>query len=79
MHIDAIRNVLLFTLQSQFAPMQLSVDGLSNQFTFHSEVKAVSQTIDSLDSSLELTNARLVCLEASNDIGSSNTDKFARD
>ena len=52
--IDAIRDVLLFTLQSQLAPMQLSMDGLSHQFAslhtnVHNEVKAVSEKVDTLE------------------------------
>ena len=57
LYIDAIRDVLLFTFQSQFALMQLSIDGLSHQFAslhinVHNEVTAVSQKVDTLESSL---------------------------
>ena len=83
-YIDAIRDVLLFTLQSQLAPMLCSMDGLSHQFAslytnVHNEVKAVSQKVDSLESCLERTNSRLVCLQISDDTQSSNLNQFTRD
>ena len=83
-YIDAIRDVLLFPLQFHRAPMQLSMDGFSNQFAalhtnVHNEVKVNSQTINSLESFLEQTNARLICLDASNDTQSLNQDQLARD
>ena len=53
MYLDAIRDSLFSTLQSQVSPMQPFLDGLSNQFScLHtsasSEVKAVCKKVENV-------------------------------
>ena len=85
MPIDAIRDVVLYTLQSQLKTFHGWTQRTTRVFEWlcsqwsGNEVKAVSQQIDSLQWFLEQSNARLKCFEASNDRQSYNADKFTRD
>ena len=68
-YINAIRDILLSTLESQLKPMQQSMDGLSNQFSLsHSnvaqEVQGVTKKVASLEDGLKQTNDRLSSREA---------------